>query len=172
MELPDGARATPGYGPGQFIVRFPNNYGASLISDLHGHGVEVGIIRFPDESDEWEFVRGTSLSPYDAIVPGIDSPEALLSCLVEIASWDRPREEFTEGELRFVWTSGVYIDIYWADREDVGPFEVINIYDYAAGRCEITTRDEFIAKCRTWRRESEWESEADNYRRHTLPPYK
>lgn len=84
-------------------------------------------------------------------------------------------EEYTEDGLRFVWVSGAYIDVFWVGHEDA-PFTCIGIYDYAKGECEITDRDGFVAKCREWKREAdeendEGESEVDNYRRHTLPPY-
>ena len=171
--LPEGARAMPGYTPQSRVIRFANDYGASVIPDPRGgSGVELAVIRFTGtDNDTWVFEPDTVLTHGGSIIPSILTMEELVGYLEQIAALDRYREEFTEGELRFVWTSGVYIDVYWAGRADVPPFEVINIYDYAAGKCEITDRDEFIAKCREWVRESEWESEADNYRRHTLPPY-
>lgn len=177
LEMPEGARVTPGYGPGQFLVRFANDYGASLIHDLRGNGLELGVIRYTGaDPHEWEFVSETSVSPYDSIVPGVDTPEELLGYLAEIAGWEKPREEFTEGELRFVWVSGAYIDVYWVGHDE-SPFTCIGIYDYAAGECEITDRDGFIAKCQEWAREANTaedggETEVENYRRHTLPPYR
>lgn len=173
--LPEGVRLEPGYTDQSRLVRFANDYGASVIADPRGgSGVELAVIRFTEPGDTnaaWEFEPDTVLTHGGSIIPSILTMEELVEYLEQIAALDRYREEFTEGELRFVWTSGVYIDVYWAGHEDVPPFEVINIYDYAAGKCEITGRDEFIAKCKEWVRESEWESEADNYRRHTLPPY-
>lgn len=179
IEWPEGVRVMPGRGGANtFLVRFRNGFGASLIRDLRGNGLELGVIRFErDDSDEdWEFVYGTSVNPYDALVPGVDTPEELLWYVTEIAGWDKPREEFTEGEFRFVWVSAAYIDVHWAGYEDVPPFTCIGIYDYAAGECKVTGRDGFVAKCRAWIAEAtaEYEdggSEAETYRVHTLDPY-
>lgn len=172
LEMPEGARVTPGYGPGQFLVRFANDYGASLIHDLHGHGVELGVIRYPsDDPHEFEFVYGTSINEYDSILGGIETPAELLRYLTEIAGWEKPREEYNEGPFRFVWVSAVYIDVHWSGHDNVPPFEVINIYDYAAGKSEVTNRDEFIAACLKWMRESDISNQVDNYRAHTLDPY-
>ena len=56
-----------------------------------------------------------------------------------------------DGETGIVgeWSGGAYIDLYdgltYATQADPDPFDTINVYDYAAGRPEITTPDEVAA---------------------------
>lgn len=176
--LPDGARAMPGYTPQSRVIRFPNNYGASVIANPKGgSGVELAVIRFTSaDNDEWVFEADTLITHGGSIIPSILTMEELVGYLEQIAALEKYREEYIEGELRFVWVSNAYIDVHWTNHDELPPFTCIGIYDYAAGKCEITGRDEFIAKCREWKREAdeendEGESEVDNYRRHTLPPY-
>ena len=57
------------------------------------------------------------------------------------------RETYTTEGLRFQWSGGQYIDVYYGDTED--PFECINVYD-VAGEPTIGNRMEFIGECEEW----------------------
>lgn len=169
FEWPERAEVRPGMGSGQFLVRFPNDYGASIIPDPHrGGAVEMAVAYFPgDEWGGWEYVRGTSVNPYDSVVPGIDSPEALTASLQEIGSWEaRPwthtvtytddeadsRAGRQEWRLVFTWDEGTpYIHVFWphADESDTAnAFELINVWNYAEGKCAVTTRAQFQEVCK------------------------
>lgn len=50
--------------------------------------------------------------------------------------------------VRFQWEPGdVYIHLFWphAGRDTSNAFELINVWDYEHGKCEITTREELVA---------------------------
>lgn len=52
--------------------------------------------------------------------------------------------------LAFKWQGGPYVDVYW-ERASGTPFEVINVYDYAAGENVIPfERPAFRAHCKAW----------------------
>jgi len=56
----------------------------------------------------------------------------------------------TPYHLSFSWRGGAYIDIHFDTVAD-GAFEVINVWDYAAGQAEIPfTRAAMKARCREW----------------------
>jgi hypothetical protein len=54
-----------------------------------------------------------------------------------------------EDGLKFRWSGGAYIDII----VNGIAVDVINVYDYAKGQCEIRTAKQFIRKIREYLRE-------------------
>lgn len=54
--------------------------------------------------------------------------------------------ETAEGTVTFEWpAAGPYIDVTFPGATH--PSEVINVWDYHEGRCQITTPDEFAQEC-------------------------
>jgi hypothetical protein len=168
FEWPKEADVRPGMGSGQFLVRFPNDYGASIIPDPQRAGaVEMAVVYFPgDEWGGWEYVRSSDVNPYDGIVPGIDDTAVLAGYLDVIGSWEaRPWTHtvtYTDDEadskagrqewrLVFTWDVGTpYVHVFWphADETDTAnAFEIINVWNYAEGKCGVSTRAQFRAVC-------------------------
>lgn len=170
MEWPDEARAIPTGRPGTLLFRFPNEYGASVIRrPSGGDGVEIAVIGFTDPAaEEWVFEHHTGVtSPGNAILGNVISQEEADRYFTEIAALDRRRLEYGHEGVCFRWVSRAYIDVFWPEDLDEGaPFACINVYDYAAGACEINTREDFEAKCRAWVTDLE-EGELANYAAHT-----
>ena len=68
--------------------------------------------------------------------------------------------------LTFEWSGGAYVDIYATGVEV--PFEVINVYDYAAGKPSIPFTAEALKDAAdTWLVET-WGVEADSYYRNVI----
>jgi hypothetical protein len=169
--LPSTARVlaygrVPGFGHLHAVVRFMNDYGMSVIAP--DGGIEIGVIGFDGPGDDWVWEYDTGIT--SDVIPGIDNAEQIAEYARQIARLPKRRMHYVHQGLRFQRTSAAYIDVYWEGKPRFAPFTCVNIYDYAAGRSEVTTREEFEAKCREWLG-GLGPGELENYRVHTLYPY-
>lgn len=157
IDLPEGAEvitsAHPAGGP-HLQVKFPNGYGASVIKHAGSYGVELAVLAFEEATGESRLVYDTPVT-YD-VIGWIESPDELARYLRAIAGLGQ-RYEYTDSDsdIRFVWkqdASAGKIHLYWVvdGRTESEPFEVITVYDYAAGKVTIGTYDEFKAECEEW----------------------
>lgn len=86
------SRGSPLYGE-QFLIRYPNGYGASIIHSRYSYGVELAVIAWEDEED-FQIVYDTPLT--DDVI-GYETPESLLEHLeaIRILPPYRPQIEET-----------------------------------------------------------------------------
>lgn len=173
IDLPEGAEviteAHP-MGGARLEVKFGNGYGASVIKTPGSYGVELAVLAYEEATGESRLVYDTPVT--EDVVGWIESPAELVGYLRAIAELGQ-RYEYVSGDVRFVWkrdASAAYIYLYWAtgaltERE---PFEVINVYDYAAGEVTIYAFSEFKDVCDEWLSELE-PDELDTYREYTHP---
>lgn len=81
IALHEDAEVTKGspYHGEQFLVRYPNGYGASIIKSQYSYGVELAVIGW--DGKNFELVYDT---PVTEDVIGYETPESLLEHLTEI----------------------------------------------------------------------------------------
>lgn len=71
----------------QIIVKFPNNYGASIINNLMSYGTELAVLMF-DENGDWNITYTTPIT--DNVIGYIENMEELESILTSIFNLPPP----------------------------------------------------------------------------------